>query len=160
LLAVTVVLAALVTALGAIIVAMVGVLGSRTETRDTRSRILKDLEILSKLDSDSKARKTMDGHIAKTVENLTRQETRREDYRKSRRPASIGILFSIGTLALTWFAYPPPHGNYRPVLQMLYWMSTSYAVVFVATAIYQLIRARKSRARRKRDDVEPPSIAK
>jgi hypothetical protein len=54
-LALPVVVAALITALGAVVVAIVALVGTRVEARDARSRLVKDVDLMLKLDDGSRA---------------------------------------------------------------------------------------------------------
>jgi hypothetical protein len=75
--------AALVTALGAVIVAFVALLGTRVESRDARTRLTKDVDLMLKLDPDNDARATLDRHIADSAKRLARAEKRRWRSRRS-----------------------------------------------------------------------------
>lgn len=84
--------AALVTALGAVIVAFVALLGTRVESRDARTRLTKDVDLMLKLDPDNDARATLERHIADSAERLARAEKRRWRFRRSWR------FFLLGTI--------------------------------------------------------------
>jgi hypothetical protein len=118
-----VVIGADIKAFSAIIVAVVAALGSRLETRDTRSRILKDLDISAKLDSESEARKAIDDHIATTVKHLTDRERRDYDYRRFERALNFALVFSFVAIGLSLVAFPDQQNNNYHYLPQLSPMS-------------------------------------
>jgi hypothetical protein len=58
---------ALIAALATVIVALLGLFASRMKSRDARSPLMKDLEISSKLETESLAWQLMDSHIARVA---------------------------------------------------------------------------------------------
>ena len=81
---------ALIAALGTVVVALLGVFNSRIESSDARARLIKDLEITSKLPIGSTARQAMNSHIDSVAETLVYRELRREDHRGGRRLNYLG----------------------------------------------------------------------
>jgi hypothetical protein len=132
----TVVLATVVTAIGAIIVALVSAIASRLETRDTRARLLKDLEIWSKLKASSGAHSEMDGYIAGAVRVLVYRETRLREYLLPVRFMYIALLAMCAAFGVSLVAFPKKHVDYHPLEQGLYTgLLLGGAVLFVASSI-------------------------
>lgn len=85
---------ALIAAMGAVVVAVVAIIGSRIEARDARSRLAKDVEILSKLDKESSAREVLEQHIAESTSVLVTEDRRRRAYRG----ILLTLLIALGCL--------------------------------------------------------------
>jgi hypothetical protein len=138
---VTVVIAALVTALGAVIVALVGTLASRLETRNARSQLLKDIDISSKLPYGD-ARKVFERHIDRAVRDLVYQERGEVIARPIRQWAFLGFLVSTAGLVLS-FLVSPRHGDYHHLLRELYWITLVFAYLVTGYVVVLHRRGRK-----------------
>ena len=151
-LAVTVVVAALVTALGAVIVALVAAVGSRLDSRDARSRLLKDIEISSKLPDGSNARTVLERHIAQVVGNLTEREQKQEIRRNYRGWLAISGLLVVAALTMKIVGHPLPTTNdYRKQLEYWSGLVIVYAVLAYVVSLVAWVRAiMAERALRKR----------
>lgn len=97
---VTVIVVALITAASAIIVGLIGVLASRVETRDTRTRLLRDIEIASKLSQSSTARAVLNDHIAESIDRLVDREFLDVERRRVSRPLILALVSLTIMLAL------------------------------------------------------------
>jgi hypothetical protein len=153
------VLVALIAALGTVVVALVGIFASRMESRDARARLMKDLEISSKLETESLAWRVMDSHIARVAEGLVDRERRRDEQRNARRMVYVGIFSAIVVLAL---ALIRDHRmiTYLPVIDVCFNTAMVCMVVFPLIGIFLVVRGELQRRQRTPgrelvDDAEP-----
>jgi hypothetical protein len=137
-------LVALIGLLGTVVVALLGVFVSRIESRDARSRLMKDLEISSKLETKSLAWQVMDKHIARVAEGLVDRERRRDEDRFARRMVSFGIISAIVVLAVSIVQHPHM-GDFNGLLTAVFRMFFVYMVVFPALAAISFIRVELKR---------------
>jgi Flp pilus assembly protein TadB len=135
---------ALIAALATVVVALLGFFTSRIESRDARSRLVKDLEISSKLDTGSLAWRVMDSHITRVAERLVDRERRREDHRGARRMVYFGIFSAIVTLGLS-VVREHALNYYRPLLFVSYWMFFVYMLVFPVLGLILVVRVERQR---------------
>ena len=135
---------ALIAALATVVVALLGFFTSRIESRDARSRLVKDLEISSKLDTGSLAWRVMDSHITRVAERLVDRECRREDHRGARRMVYFGIFSAIVTLGLS-VVREHALNYYRPLLFVSYWMFFVYMLVFPVLGLILVVRVERQR---------------
>lgn len=143
---------AFIAALGTVVVALLGVFNSRIESRDARARLIKDLEITSKLQNGSTAWQAMSSHIDSVAETLVYRERRREDHRGGRRLVYFGIFSAFITLGLS-IVREHALAYYRPLLFVSYWMFFTYMFLFPVIGLILVIRVererRQHRARRR-----------
>ncbi|WP_145013425.1 hypothetical protein [Mycobacterium marseillense] len=144
----TVIIVALITAASAIIVGLISVLASRVETRDTRSRLLKDIEIASKLSQSSTARKALDDHIAESVDRLIEREFLDVERRRVNRPlviAFVPLLITV-VLDLTRHHTPAEWDRLRAILIPCF---VVYALLFEAIASMRAFQYGRKKERRR-----------
>jgi hypothetical protein len=153
---VTVVMGALITAIGAIIVALVAALASRAEAKDTRARLLKDLEISSKLSEESGARRVLDRHIAETVRRLVDKEELDTEYRGVIKAVLAASLTSAIALAPNAFQLSQHHNavNWRDLIADAQPFFYGYAALFLVLSlgrmfIYDRLKSRFEHATRR-----------
>lgn len=127
--------AALVTALGAVVVALVAVLGTRVEARDARNRLAKDVETMLKLDPGSDARSTLERHVADSTRDLAARERLRIADRRPQRfmrlsliSAAIGLFLQT---ALGGSNRTSSIGYLRELAQPLSWVFIIAALVAI-----------------------------
>jgi hypothetical protein len=135
---------ALIGVLGTVVVALLGVFVSRIESRDSRSRLMKDLEISSKLETKSLAWQVMDKHIARVAQGLVDRERRRDEDRFARRMVTFGIISAIVVLAVAIVQHPNM-GDFNGLLTAIFRMFFVYMVVFPALALISFIRVERKR---------------
>jgi hypothetical protein len=150
--------AALIAALATVIVALLGLFASRMESRDARSRLMKDLEISSKLKTESLAWHVMDIHIARVAQGLVDRERRREDDRNARRLVYFGIFSAIVTLGLS-VVREHNMTYYKPLMAVTYWMFFLYMVVFPVVGLILFIRAERQRRQHPAEQTPEDSTA-
>jgi hypothetical protein len=139
--------AAFIAALATVVVALLGIFTSRLESRDARARLIKDLEITSKLETGSSARQAMDSHINNVAETLVYRERRREDHRGGRRLVYVGIFSAFITLGLS-IVREHALNYYRPLLFVSYWMFFIYMFLFPVIGLILTIRVERQRRQR------------
>jgi Flp pilus assembly protein TadB len=139
--------AALVAALATVIVTLLGLFASRMESRDARSRLMKDLEIASKLKTESLAWQLMDSHIARVAQGLVDRERRRDEDRNARRLVYFGIISAFVVLALS-IVREHNLGYYKPLMTVSYWMFFVYMVMFPVVGLILFIRLERQRRQR------------
>jgi Flp pilus assembly protein TadB len=91
--------AALITAVSAVLVAVVALLGPRIEARDSRNRIARDIDALTKLRDTSPARKILHNHVTESVVNLVAAEKMREDYGPRTFLRNFAIVLGLAAFA-------------------------------------------------------------
>jgi hypothetical protein len=143
----TVLIAALITAVGAIVGAFVAALASRLEVRDRRSRLLKDLEISSKLDSDSDARQVLDAHIERSVQILVGQELAQDVDRRLDRGVYTFLLAALTGLLLSYaiITTPPEPGRVHGFFEVTYVLLALFLIAATVIATYDFVRATRKR---------------
>jgi Flp pilus assembly protein TadB len=139
--------AALIAALATVVVALLGAFNSRLESRDARARLIKDLEISSKLATGSPAWQAMDSHINSVAETLVYRERRREDHRDGRRMVYFGIFSAFVTLGLS-ILREHALDYYRPLLFASYWMFFTYMFLFPVVGLILVLRVERQRRQR------------
>ncbi len=101
---------ALLTVMGTIVVAQIGVSAVRVPMKDTRAQLLKDAELLSKLDANSEAKNVLQQHIDNRVEELIKQELCRDDRRLAKGWSILAQIYIImGFASYAWW-YSQPDG--------------------------------------------------
>lgn len=120
--------AALITAVSAVLVAVVALLGPRIEARDARNRIARDIDALTKLREESPARKLLHNHVTESVLNLVAAERMREDFG----PRTFLRNFAI-VLGLAAFATAATLGGEKrtSVLEFLRSMAPTLSLIFL-----------------------------
>lgn len=140
--------AALITALGTVVIAIIGVLSSRAQSKDTRSRLVQDIEVFSKLEAGSDARGVMENHILESTKRLAKQERSRVDSFLFRRLFSWAVVYIIIGAGLYILANPRPLGHYHIFLEMLAWYLIGIGGVGLVLAV-TLMRPQRNVKRRK-----------
>jgi hypothetical protein len=93
--------AALIAALGTVLVGLINYLVSRGQSRDARTRLEKDVEILGKLDKDALEFSVLAGHIQRSVLIVVYTELADAELFKMRMVSMSKIMFAgLGTAAL------------------------------------------------------------
>lgn len=85
---------ALVTAVGAVIVAVIGLIGARLGVRDARARLQKDVELLSKLNQEHEARAVWEEHVTEAMMDLAHVEKMRRTMRRATYFAAISGCYA------------------------------------------------------------------
>jgi hypothetical protein len=149
---------AFIAALGTVVVALLGVFASRAESRDARSRLMKDLEISSKLEqfeTKSSAWQVMDRHIARVAQGLVDRERRRDEDRNARRMVYYGIFSAIVVLGLAIVQHPHM-ADFNGLVNAAFKMFFFYMVVFPVLGLIFFIRVRVERKRRQHSAEQTP----
>lgn len=142
---------ALVTALGAVIVAMVAIVGVRVEARDARTRIVKDVEIMLKLDPKSDARTILEKHVAESAVHIAASERRRWEYRAFWRLYAIGVGVGVISFAIkigVGASQKPPVEFLRTFAPTLANLLLAFSFLSFALCCYALFKVLRERRRK------------
>ena len=139
-----VVAAVLITALGAIVVAFVALVGTRVEARDARSRLVKDVDVMLKLPDGSRARRILEGHVTRSAANLIASDEKRWHFRRGNRFFVLSIITMAIGFALIVAMGGPEHKSIAETarsgaLEMGY-VFIAFAYVSVALCVFYLWR--------------------
>jgi len=136
---------AVVGAIGVIVVALIGVMSSRFEANNKRARLLKDLEILGKLDTASPESGALKASIASDVASMVRADKIRGGVLSLRTNLGWAFVFMVGSAllatALDKYNVGPQHGGMEAVATALQWASYAFLALAGLSVFTEMIPA-------------------
>lgn len=128
-------------AIAMVIVAIIGLIstmvGRLPETKKTHRRIERNLELLDRLPSDSKAAAELRAHVESQVESLVANESK---LRRDPFSVFLGITFLILAAGMGWMCLV--YGSW-------WWLSSPVALFFVLLGIVGIAEGAKKQDREK-----------
>jgi hypothetical protein len=112
--------AAIIGAIGVITVALIGVIAGRIESNDKRTRLTKDVEILSKLDESSAQYSELKASIDKSLASMLRNDKLRDSGAAYRNCLVQTIVFAVIWTTLAYALWKYDFGQARGQIEILF----------------------------------------